>query len=233
MDNETEALVIRQQMEETRTSLQDKLETLEQQVKDTVQGAAEAANETVQTVKEAVQDTVDTMRDTVEDTVTSVKDTFDLHKQVAAHPWAMFLGAAVVGYVGTRMLSGGGTASPPPPAVSGPKTMAGGYRPNGAGATPASPQSSGFLARLAEHYKDELNKVQSLAVGVAAGILREMLTSSAPPALVDQIKDIVDGVTSKLGGKPVQGPIFKENETKEPTWKSRFDEPNNVEPLTP
>ena len=41
MDNESE--VARQKMEDTRSSLQDKLETLEQHVVDTVQGAADAA----------------------------------------------------------------------------------------------------------------------------------------------------------------------------------------------
>jgi ElaB/YqjD/DUF883 family membrane-anchored ribosome-binding protein len=113
MENEPE--VIRQQMCDTRASLQDKLETLEQQVTDTVQGAAEAASETVQTVKEAVQDTVEAVKSTVENTVESVKDTLSLSKQVEAHPWGMFIGAALVGYAGTRLLfSPGSTPASPP-----------------------------------------------------------------------------------------------------------------------
>lgn len=102
MGNETE--VIRQQMAETRSSLQDKLETLEQQVKETVQEATdsvqtvkEAVQETVGTVKETVQDTVESVKGTVQDTVESVKQSLNVSDHVRNHPWLFFAGAATVG----------------------------------------------------------------------------------------------------------------------------------------
>ena len=56
--------VIRQQMEDTRASLSEKLESLEQQVVGTVHDA----------------------RDAVADTVQSVKDAFDIKLQTRRHP---------------------------------------------------------------------------------------------------------------------------------------------------
>jgi ElaB/YqjD/DUF883 family membrane-anchored ribosome-binding protein len=102
MDNESQ--VIHQQMAETRTALQDKLETLEQQVKETVQNATEAVTETVSTVKEVVHETVETVKESVQDTVETVKETFDLRQQVERHPWTMFFGAAAIGFIGGRLL---------------------------------------------------------------------------------------------------------------------------------
>jgi len=114
MDNEPEREVIRQQMEETRAALTDKLETLEHQVVDTVQGATTAVQETVATVKDAVQETVETVKGSVQETVETVKETFDLNRQVDRHPWLMFGGAVAVGYLGGRLLTSEevGAASP-------------------------------------------------------------------------------------------------------------------------
>lgn len=190
MDNESE--VIRQEMEETRNSLQDKLETLEQQVKETVQSATEAVTDTVSTVKEAVHDTVD-----------SVKGAFDLPQQVEKHPWPMFLGAAVVGFLGGRLLY---RMLPPPAPVYVPRP----YSPlanlapppvNDRVTPPVAPQK-GLLEEVAETYHDELEKLKGLAIGTVGGLVREMLVQSAPPPMAEQIRDVVDSFTTKLGGHP-------------------------------
>jgi ElaB/YqjD/DUF883 family membrane-anchored ribosome-binding protein len=223
---ENEAHVIRRQMEETRTSLQDKLETLEQQVKDTVQGATVAATDTVQTVKEAVEETVETVKDTVDQTVQAVKDTFNLRNQVDAHPWAMVLGAAAVGFVGGRVLYSQVQAEPlrqnfsaPAPVEPKPTTA---HR-NGASPGPLKTDHLGFWSGIAGHYRDELAKVQGLALGVAASAVREMLISSAAPALAEQIADIVDSFTTKIGGKPIHGPVFEKTTSAPPASNSRFN----------
>jgi hypothetical protein len=54
MDNEESKEVILQQMQDTRSSLADKLENLEQQVVDTVHTATNAVADTVSSVKDAV-----------------------------------------------------------------------------------------------------------------------------------------------------------------------------------
>jgi uncharacterized protein YjbJ (UPF0337 family) len=113
MDHETE--VILEQMEGTRASLAQKLETLENQVVGTIQEATSTVSETVQQVKDAVTDTVETVKGTVEGTVETVKDTvqgtvetvketFDLRRQVENHPWLMFGGSLATGFVAGQMM---------------------------------------------------------------------------------------------------------------------------------
>jgi ElaB/YqjD/DUF883 family membrane-anchored ribosome-binding protein len=207
MDNEAE--VILERMEETRTSLQDKLETLEQQVTETVQHATE----TVQHATATVSETVDNVKGAVHETVESVKDSLDLRHQVECHPWAMVLGAALTGYVAGRLLDRPKLAPAAPalpiceppaaPARNGITTAANGVQ-GGAHSAPART----LWNTLSDEYRDELQLVKGLAVSTLAGVVREMLTASAPSPLASQIKQIVDGVTVKLGGHPLEGPIL-------------------------
>jgi ElaB/YqjD/DUF883 family membrane-anchored ribosome-binding protein len=209
MDNEPE--VIRQQMEETRSGLQNKLETLEQQVKDTVQEATDAVSDTVDTVKETVKETVETVKETVQDTVDSVKETFNLSRHVQEHPWPAFACAAAAGFVSTRILlrlmperQGWAAASAPVPPPS--------YysNPPAATASPSSPPAErrGWWSWLADHYGQELDKLKGLAVATAGGILREMLTENLQPEFGQRLKEVIDGFTTKLGGEPIEGPIL-------------------------
>jgi hypothetical protein len=236
MENEHE--VIRQKMCDTRASLQDKLETLEQHVTGTVQGAAEAATETVQNVKETVQETVNSVKGAVQDTVDTVKETFDLRRQVAAHPWEMVIGAALVGFAGTRLLLPARRPPSGPPVIServsgGP--MGGPGRPhrNGAGTPIEDSERRGFLGAIGEHYGDEINKLQGLAIGAFGAIVRDVVASFTPPALTEQVTDVVDSITAKLGGKTIHGPLLKGSASQSPAWQSRYDRSNSVEPLTP
>lgn len=213
MDNESE--VIRQQMEDTRSSLQDKLETLEQQVKDTVQNATEAVNETVSTVKEAVQDTVGTVKESVQETVDTVKDTLDLRQQVQRHPWPMFCGAAVLGFIGGRLLQRSRPVASSAPANVPPARPYQAPSPIEAASTPAPPRS--WWDVFAQEYGDELDKVKGLAISTLGGLVREMATQAAPPALKEEIKGVVDSVTTKLGGHLLQGSLLTPpSETPEP-----------------
>jgi ElaB/YqjD/DUF883 family membrane-anchored ribosome-binding protein len=216
MDNEAE--VTRQQMQDTRTSLQDKLETLEQQVKDTVQGATDAVSNTVETVRDTVKDTVGTVRDTVEDTLASVKETFDVRKHVRRHPWSAFACATLVGFLGTHLLRRAGVfdqrafaAAPAAPAVLG---VAPALHRNGnasASVAPGSPPDTGrsWWNWLTDHYATEVDKFKGLAITTAGGIVREMLTANVSVTIGERIKEVVDGITTKLGGQPIQGPMLQ------------------------
>src|SRR5260370_9935 len=88
MDDEPE--VTRAQMDETRASLSEKLETLEHQVVDSVQDTSNA----------------------VHDTVAGVKDMFDLHLQVQRHPWLIVGGSIALGYLGGYLLLRRGSDRP-------------------------------------------------------------------------------------------------------------------------
>lgn len=83
--------LIRQQMNETRAQLGDKLQSLEQQVSDSVQSTGEAVSATAEAVQDAVQ---------------SVSDAFDIQLQINRHPWLVLGGAAFAGYVLEDLFAG-------------------------------------------------------------------------------------------------------------------------------
>jgi ElaB/YqjD/DUF883 family membrane-anchored ribosome-binding protein len=209
---------IRQQMEQTRESLQSKLVTLQQQVKDTVQeatGAVEAVKETVVTVKDTVQGTVETVKDTVQDTVDTVqeavgtvKDSLDLGRHVQEHPWLMVGGAALVGFVGTRLLSRIGEPAPTASPAQPKPAQRNGHAASIHASAPPEPKRT-WWDMLGEHYGDELTKLKGLAVGTVGGVVREMVVANVGPALADQVKEVLDSFTTKLGGKVINGPILK------------------------
>ena len=72
---------IRNQIEETRSSLTEKLETLEHEVKETVRGATDAVVGTVQSVRSTVECTVEAVKGSVESTLESVRRTFDVQRR--------------------------------------------------------------------------------------------------------------------------------------------------------
>jgi ElaB/YqjD/DUF883 family membrane-anchored ribosome-binding protein len=218
MANEPNPEVIRQQMQETRQGLQEKLETLENQVKETVQGATEAVSETVETVKETVKDTVETVKETVTDTVESVKETFNLSHHVEQHPWPAFACATLAGFVGTRLLMRylPPTASIPArmaTASPSPSYLKAAHYQEGGGVPLAEPQQKpgGFWSWLGDHYSDELNKLKGLAIGVAGGLVRDMVTEHVAPELGEKVKEVIDNFTTKLGGQPFHGSILGGN----------------------
>jgi len=210
--------VIHNQMEETRSALQEKLETLEQKVQNTVQDATEAVNETVESVKGAVHETVETVKETVQGTVESVKETFDLPRQVQTHPWTMFFGAAALGFVATRLLNSR-EAEPQrwskrresESAAPFAKRAASQFG-NGHAAGASQPSSSPSAASstkswLINHYGEEIAKVKGLALGTLGAVVRDMLTSSLGSDLGEHIKDVVNGITVKMGGQVMDNPL--------------------------
>jgi len=212
MENEE---LIRKQMEETRTSLTEKLETLEDQVvgtvKDTgsaVSGTAEAIKDTVSTVKDSVQDTVSTVKDTVEETVSAVKDTvqegvetvkswLDLKAHTEKRPWMVMGGSVVLGYFLEGMVGSGAESE----TVAAPD----GHAPR------REHHNGGMRHRRHEHapaggLTPELGKLKGLALGALLGTVRELVAGAAPDYLSEQLREIADDITRSLGGKPVPRP---------------------------
>jgi len=235
---EDEAEVIKQQMEETRTSLSDKLEKLEQQVTSTVQQATGAVAETVESVKEAVQgtveavqgtvgavkdtvqDTVDSMKETVADTVESVKETFNLSRQVEEHPWAMLGGSVAAGFLLGRFVpmpslphagrgrsygngrsqarysfaegqSTGATASAVPPA---------------SGGGTAGTKGWDLLHTLTDALAPALDTLKGMAIGTTTGVLGELVLNAVPEDFKGQVREAINEITTKLGGRKVWEP---------------------------
>lgn len=202
MDNDTSEEMIQQQMQETRASLTEKLETLEQKVVGTVENATTAVNETVDAFKETVHDTVATVQGGVKDSVDTVKDLFDVPAQVERRPWMMLGGAVAVGYCLGTMLTQRPTsqlAPAPGSRPSWPNEAGNGaarqYRPGDVSPTPAPSEPSIWASEVA--------KLKGLALGVLFGTARELLVSSMPPHMGEQLKEVVDSVTKKVGGEPL------------------------------
>jgi hypothetical protein len=206
MDNEESKEIILRQMQDTRSSLADKLENLEHQVVDTVQTATSAVADTVTSVKDAVHDTVATVKDSVQSTVTSVKDSFDIKAQVERHPWAMLAGSVALGYLGARFLSRSGSkpAEERRPSICGPA--------NGSGLTVEKPTTrsateTGHSTGVAELLGPEIATLKGLAIGSLLSLVREIVAKSASPRLRDQLVDVINKVTEKLGGEILPEPI--------------------------
>jgi ElaB/YqjD/DUF883 family membrane-anchored ribosome-binding protein len=206
MENEPE--MIRQQMEETRTALTEKLEVLEEQVVARVRDTTESVNETVDNVKEAVQNTVQTMSDTVDRTVESVKETFDVSRQVEQRPWLMLGGAVLFGYLGGRLLD---RVFPPTPRANGhhpERTPELAASRNQAQTVPTEPS---WGAEVVDHMKPALSKLGQLAIGVTTGIIGDMVREQIPEALQKDVEEVLDEVTRSLGGKPLHGFVSHES----------------------
>jgi hypothetical protein len=216
MENELE--VTRTRMEETRASLSEKLETLEQQVVETVRGATNAVAETVATVKDAVRDTVGT-----------VQDTLDLRLQVRRHPWTVVVGSIALGYLGGCLLfrnrpvrssaNGGSPPAPPdrPRSTAPPNGVVQERRSAEAGAamqprpegTPA-PAEPDWLSGIHSQFGAEIAQLKGLAIGTVLSVVRDLILQSMPEQRKPELTELMDGITVKLGGHPVQGPVFED-----------------------
>ena len=92
--------LIQERMEETKSQLSDKLESLDLQlrVSDTVQSTRSAVAATA----EAVQATAETVTGAMQ----SVSNAFDVRRQIEQHPWMVLGGAAALGYLAHELLTG-------------------------------------------------------------------------------------------------------------------------------
>jgi len=209
--------VIRQEIEQTRASLTDKIETLEYEVRDTVQTAKATVEQTLETAKATVEQTIEGVKGTVEDTVQSVKETFDVTRQVEAHPWGMVGGSMLAGFALGWLLPGR-----PHPERWTVHRVAEGMRPNGRAEQPTAPSSSpdrwpselrdeasgpSLFERLADQFGDEIAKVKGIAIGAAVSALRD-LAKQQLPTLAPQIDEVMNSATTKLGGEPIRNPLF-------------------------
>jgi ElaB/YqjD/DUF883 family membrane-anchored ribosome-binding protein len=163
--------VIREQIEETRSSLTDKLETLEAEVKETYVSAKESVEETIHNVKETVHNATET-----------VKRTFDVRYQVDRHPWGM-LGLSLVGglllggFLGRRMRGGRRRATASPAAAW-------------SQVTHDEPRQPGFVDRLGRSLGGELEKIQDSAINTLSNLIAD-IGRKAIPSLGAALEEMV------------------------------------------
>jgi len=204
MDHESE--VIKQQMEQTRSALAEKLETLEEHVASTVRTTADAVTGTVEAVKGAVEETVHSVSESVENVKETVKETFDLHRQMEQHSWLLLGGGVAVGYFGSRLLESGlgeaaatGAAAPATPAA--PRRTHGNGHPRRAGER----HERSTWDKLSEALGPTIEKLQGLALGAATGLVGSMVLESVPEAMRGDMEQVIEEITHALGGKSLPG----------------------------
>jgi hypothetical protein len=212
--------VIKQDIEETATDLKSKVEKLEEKVLGTVQGTTEAVSGTVEAVKDTVQETIQTVRETVQETVQTVKRTFDLRYQVDRHPWLMLTGSVVAGFATAKVvgpwlfpadgyrLDGRYRYTPAASYATGTSETVR-SRPAAQAAAPPPRESSGpsVVSRLVGNLEPEIHKVKEMAIGALFGFLRDMAKQALPQSLSGKVDEVMNSVTTKLGGEPVRGPV--------------------------
>jgi len=212
VDNELE--VIRNQMEQTRSSLADKLEALETQVRGTVEGATSAVTNTVENVQETVENVKEGVQEAVGSVVDSVKETFNVRRHVERHPWAMFGGAVMLGafagiLVGNRSRRRRAAA---PAAVetvgdapARPAHRNGHGHGNGhGGSRKAAKAASTPTEAEGGPFQSSLRALKSLAIGTLMGALRDVLVKAVPSNVASELAGVVDDMTTKLGGKTLR-----------------------------
>jgi ElaB/YqjD/DUF883 family membrane-anchored ribosome-binding protein len=210
--------VIHKQIEETRSSLTEKLETLEAEVKGTVQtaketveSAKEAVEETFTTAKETVQETISTVKETVNNAKETVKRTFDLEYQVDRHPWAMLglsfaSGIALGAFLGGRLSRDSGMArhmseaSRVPP-ERGESTPAAAW----ARLTHEEPARPGFMDKLSSQLGGEMEKVKDLAISTLVGVVGDVARRSLP-ALANTVEEMMANAASQFAHPQQNGP---------------------------
>jgi ElaB/YqjD/DUF883 family membrane-anchored ribosome-binding protein len=214
MDDELE--VIHDEMQQTRSSLAEKLDALEGTVKDTVDDAKSAVSNTVESVKE---------------TAASVKDSLNVSRHVEKRPWLMVGGAFAVGYVGGCLI--GPSREPSENLTDSSAGMSSsGYvedEPRSDYAAPPNYAAPGY--ERAEEKQEEggvlhegLQMIKSLAVGSVMGLLRQMAVQSLPSNLVSEVVNVVDDMTTKMGGKRIDFDKAFGN-----SGETRHDQPHGTE----
>lgn len=190
-----------------------KLESAEQQVRDNVICAAQNVSDAV----ELVTDSLHSVKSTVDESIRSVKRTCDVQRQVRKRPWTMLMGAAAIGFVGAKVtrnqLNGEHQVEPgrrgsvvtyeEPEArkVQDPETRE----------FEETPRPPTRFSKIAESLEPELSMIKGLAIGVAAGIVRDMLVESAPQHVSSSLESIFNSATRRLGGQPISAQGIKKH----------------------
>ncbi len=180
-------------IEDTRSVMTDGLEVLEERVR-----------ETVEDMRSAVEDIVENVKDTVDTTVETVRHTFDVHHQVEQHPWLMFGGVTVVGYL-LGSLSSGRSSS----AVSTHDTSL-----SPAGTTAASsrelsahPQpQQGMGSGVRDRFKDEIAIIEGAVIGAVMSTLWEMLKQALLPPPTPHLTSARTKGDAQPSERPAQTP---------------------------
>lgn len=166
--------IIRQQMDETKSQLSDKLQLLKLQIAETAQSTGTAVNATVEAVKETVE--------TVQSAAKSVRNTFNVRRRISMHPWLVLGACAGLGYLAGRRRR---TSSPMPLAGVVPRNI---VSQQGAPAEAHPSDSAALATAIAAAYQKGLKNsswdlLRSTAIAAAIEIVQDIAFRVAPKLL--------------------------------------------------
>jgi hypothetical protein len=191
--------VIREQIETTRESLVNKLETLENQVKETVGTVTSTVENTVENVRSKVEGAVEAVSSTVKTTVEGVKKTFDIPYHTRRHPHAMAGGAFALGTLLGWMTMRRSWYTPEP------------YWPEGPEAEPVRREAHArrsWFANVLTPLTEEVDKIKATGLGVVFGVVRDALQQAAPESIAPRVGEIIDDMTRRAGATVLPSPVF-------------------------
>jgi len=166
--------------EQDSAEIREEIDCTRSAMADKLEALEDRMMNTVQSAQETVADSIQSAKDTV----ASVKRTFDLKHQVEQRPWTM---------VGSCFLAG--------LAVGGLIPMA---RPRPVTPVPTSRFQAELPSRpgILDPFQEEIDKVKGIAIGYVMGLVRDSIKDSVPQ-LEPKIDELMNGLTTKLGGEPV------------------------------
>jgi len=64
------------------------------------------------------------------------------------------------------------------------------------------------LGSLVEKFRPEINELEGIAIGAIGALVRDLIKQSAAEPLADQLEDVANRVTEKLGGHVMKEPLL-------------------------
>ena len=176
--------MIELQMSETRDSLTQKINALENQVVDTLSNASSTVSGLFDSVKTVVPDTIAGVQEAVSE---QVNTTFNVSRHTREKPWAMFGGAAALGFISGMLLfrrvyaapqkTSSPVSSAPPGAASIPEAVP-------VAAAPKPAKLPGWLDeivdRLGAKLTQEVRRIGELAVETASTSIQKTVETTLP-----------------------------------------------------
>jgi ElaB/YqjD/DUF883 family membrane-anchored ribosome-binding protein len=155
------------------------VEDMVKDAKATVGTTLAAVRQGVAGAQSSVEEIVEQVKDTIGETAATMQRTLDLPTQVEQHPWSMFGGAVLAGYLlgswSESHSAAGPTAVPASEAVR---------RPGSPSAVPAltsaPPPQPGLVGDVLEQLQDEMVTLKSAAVEALMSTLRAMVKQAIP-----------------------------------------------------
>jgi ElaB/YqjD/DUF883 family membrane-anchored ribosome-binding protein len=159
---------IREEMRDTRAAMTEKLELLEGQV-----------TRRVEDLQSRVEATVDHVRDSVHDTVETIRRSVDWRHQMNEHPWAMFGGAVMAGFVVTRLAGSSRVRSAVRDGVS---AVSQGISHLGPVSTnpPAYGRASTLLDQVSSQFNSQVARLENAAVSAAGDFVERLIVNAVP-----------------------------------------------------